>query len=381
MPLIEYKGNQKLDYTYDANGTRISKTVGKNTTYYTHGVSGNAEMETIIGTSSTTSRYYIWGLDHLGHITSAMHYYYLKDHLGSIRMTVNNNGKVVSYNDYYPYGSIMPMRSMNMAMADERYKFIGKEQDAETGYDWFGVRGYNSLGGSFLVVDPLASSMPGWSPYQYTFDNPIRLKDPSGMGPDDIPKGFMEFLNAVWSSIGKHKKNQEKPADVGNTSVDPAEVSASAINTLNSNVDKTIEDISTIAKRTDLGLTVAAGTGAELDENTKANISTSAQWLLKNGPTVNLEGRVAVADQTLVAVKESLPSNTTLTEIGQIKTTAGGGGRGIDFIIPCTPIGPVRYQGINTSEYTQVQATVGIPFVGSNIQANVGIVIRYSWYK
>ncbi len=185
MPLAEYKGNTRYDYTYDANGTRISKTIGKNTTYYTHGVSGNAEMETIIGTSSTTSRYYIWGLDHLGHITSAMHYYYLKDHLGSIRMTVNKNGKVVSYNDYYPYGSIMPMRSMNMAMADERYKFIGKEQDAETGYGYFDNRYYCSLTGMFGRPDELSELNPFQSPYVYALNNPVRFLDPSGLDAKD----------------------------------------------------------------------------------------------------------------------------------------------------------------------------------------------------
>ncbi len=166
MPLAEYKGNTRYDYTYDANGTRISKTVGKNTTYYTHGVSGNAEMETIVG-ASTTSRYYIWGLDHLGHITASMHYYYLKDHLGSIRMTINKNGKVVSYNDYYPYGSIMPMRSMNMAMADERYKFTGKERDAETSYDYFGARYYDCLTGRWGQTDLMSPLHPEYSPYAY----------------------------------------------------------------------------------------------------------------------------------------------------------------------------------------------------------------------
>ncbi len=180
MPLAEYKGNTRYDYTYDANGTRISKTIGKNTTYYTHGVSGNAEMETIIGTSSTTNRYYIWGLDHLGHITSAMHYYYLKDHLGSIRMTINKNGKVVSYNDYYPYGSIMPMRSMNMAMADERYKFNGKEQDAETGYDYFGARYYDALRGQWTSADVFKEKYPRLSPYCYSGNNPINSIDPNG---------------------------------------------------------------------------------------------------------------------------------------------------------------------------------------------------------
>ncbi len=188
MPLAEYKGNTRYDYTYDANGTRIAKTVGSNTTYYTKGSSGNNEMETIVGASSTTNRYYIWGLsagggslsgDHLGLIQSSARYYYLKDHLGSVRMIIDKNGKLKAYDDYYPYGLVMPGRSMNMAMADERYKFIGKEQDAETGYGYFGGRYYCSLIGRWLSIDPLTKT-PGYNPYNYCLDNPLKYFDPDG---------------------------------------------------------------------------------------------------------------------------------------------------------------------------------------------------------
>ncbi len=194
MPLIEYNGNKKLEYTYDANGTRISKTVGSNTTYYTKGSSGNNEMETIVSASSTTNRYYIWGLsagggslsgDHLGLIQSSARYYYLKDHLGSVRMIIDKNGKVKAYDDYYPYGLVMPGRSMNMAMADERYKFIGQEQDAETGYGYFDSRYYNSVTGMFNCVDDMSELNPGQSPYVYACNNPLRYLDPMGLDAKD----------------------------------------------------------------------------------------------------------------------------------------------------------------------------------------------------
>ncbi len=180
MPLVEYNGNTRYDYVYDANETRVSKKVGTNTTYYTQGASGNAEMETIVGTSSTTNRYYIWGLDHIGLIQSSARYYYIKDHLGSVRMIIDKNGKVKAFDDYYPYGLVMPGRSLNMAMADERFKFNGKEQDTETGYLAFGKRYYDPLRCQFNSVDRFDTKFPSLSGYQYAACNPSRYIDKNG---------------------------------------------------------------------------------------------------------------------------------------------------------------------------------------------------------
>jgi RHS repeat-associated protein len=56
----------------------------------------------------------------------------------------------------------------------------GKERDVESQYDYFGTRCYDSRIGGWLAVDPSAAKTPGWTPYRFGFDNPLRFYNPSG---------------------------------------------------------------------------------------------------------------------------------------------------------------------------------------------------------
>jgi len=71
-------------------------------------------------------------------------FYYLKDHLGNVKVTVNSLGAVAAYDDFDPYGMGLDGRSGVVGEADARYKFTGKERDVETGYDCFGARYYEA---------------------------------------------------------------------------------------------------------------------------------------------------------------------------------------------------------------------------------------------
>ncbi|MEM6646073.1 MAG: hypothetical protein AAF730_07460 [Bacteroidota bacterium] len=59
-------------------------------------------------------------------------YYYVSDHLGSIRATVNEDGVTVGASDYYPFGMEMPGR-VYQAGTGTRENYTGHELDEETG--------------------------------------------------------------------------------------------------------------------------------------------------------------------------------------------------------------------------------------------------------
>ncbi len=109
-------------------------------------------------------------------------YYFTSDHIGSSNVITDASGTPVQQIEYMPFGeSYVDWRELSW---NTPYRFTGKEQDPETGLYYYGARYYDAKIGRFMSVDPLAEKYPGWSPYTYTLDNPVRLVDPTGREPE-----------------------------------------------------------------------------------------------------------------------------------------------------------------------------------------------------
>ena len=134
--------------------------------------------------------------------------YELTDHLGNVRAVVTDQKTsalssstglpllsslqpvLSAYYNYYPFGQLQPGRygpADPTASGGYRYGFNGKEKDNNgelglTTYD-YGFRIYNPGLARFLSVDPLASSYPELTPYQFAGNMPIAAIDVDGEEP------------------------------------------------------------------------------------------------------------------------------------------------------------------------------------------------------
>jgi RHS repeat-associated protein len=107
--------------------------------------------------------------------------YQLDNHLGSAMLELKGDGGIASYEEYHPYGTTAyRATASDLARNPKRYAFAAKERDEETGLYYYGARYYAPWLGRWTSADP-AGMVDGPSRYWYCRNNPVRLKDPTGM--------------------------------------------------------------------------------------------------------------------------------------------------------------------------------------------------------
>lgn len=110
-------------------------------------------------------------------------YYLHGDHLGTATYVTDDTGLPTQFFLNLPFGETFAEQQI-LGRYQNQYKFNAKELDSETGFYYYGARYYNPRLSVWYGVDPLASDYPDVSPFVYSFDNPVKYTDPTGMAPD-----------------------------------------------------------------------------------------------------------------------------------------------------------------------------------------------------
>jgi len=112
--------------------------------------------------------------------------YQFSNNLGTACLELDGNANPISYEEYYPYGGTSYQAINSITMGDvpytpapKRYRYLGKERDEETGFNYHGARYYAPWLGRWISPDPIGIG-DGLNQYLYSKSNPICLSDTNG---------------------------------------------------------------------------------------------------------------------------------------------------------------------------------------------------------
>ena len=127
----------------------------------------------------------------------------LGNHLDSASLELDGEGQIISYEEYFPYGSTsyQAVRS-DIEVPPKRYRYTGMERDEESGLNHHGARYYAPWLARWTSCDPTPLA-DGPNMYAYAA-NPTALVDPSGHGPEEQRLG------------ARHEKASKKHQDEAN---------------------------------------------------------------------------------------------------------------------------------------------------------------------
>lgn len=162
----EQDGATLVKYSYLSDNTKLAALdAGANGLYYL----GSLVYESCNGVLSLESAAFSSGRIFAAATAGGISYspqYHLTDHLGSVRVIVDNAGEVVERNDYYPFG----LRWDEGLLSGNRYRYNGKEEQSFIGlpYTDYGARMYEPrFGLGWNGSDLLAEKYYPVSPFVY----------------------------------------------------------------------------------------------------------------------------------------------------------------------------------------------------------------------
>ena len=160
-----------INYTYNGNGLRTSKTVNGITT--THIWDGDQMVLELDGTGNVSSKY-IRGINLLYSDRAGIKNFYMYNAHGDVEQLTDATGNVVKSYEYDAFGV-----EKNPDPADNNpFRYCGEYWDAETASIYLRARYYSPSIGRFISEDPIRDGS-NW--YIYAYNNPLKYIDPYGL--------------------------------------------------------------------------------------------------------------------------------------------------------------------------------------------------------
>lgn len=128
--------------------------------------------------------------------------YQFGNHLGSASLELDATAQVISYEEYYPYGSTSYQAVRSQTEAAKRYRYTAKERDEETGLSYNRTRYYALWLGRWVSSDPIGieAAIDG---YEYAGANPSRFRDDLGLAPEDAQTTALRELYAREATLSQ----------------------------------------------------------------------------------------------------------------------------------------------------------------------------------
>lgn len=168
-----YLGNYQRTQTYIRNGSTISDITKEKQTINVNGGGKSVciiHQVTLDNTTSGKSK-----------IRQAKYRYQLMDGDHSVSMEINEKAEIITYEEYFPYGSTALSYGKNkIEIAEKEYRYSGEERDA-TGMYYYGARYYPPWLYRWLKPDP-AGTVDGLNLYAFVSGSPVTHVDVGGFG-------------------------------------------------------------------------------------------------------------------------------------------------------------------------------------------------------
>jgi RHS repeat-associated protein len=112
--------------------------------------------------------------------------YQFGNHLGSASVELDDAAHILSYEEYFPYGSTSYQAVRSQTGTPKRYRYTAMERDEENGLNYHGTRYYGPWLGRWVSCDPIGISA-GLNLFLYVNNTPVLLVDTTGRDPDEGP--------------------------------------------------------------------------------------------------------------------------------------------------------------------------------------------------